>query len=81
MEFKNSNGHTYEVLELVPFTKQDTEYYKESWQKYRYGLFKATSTEYIVASMVGDNSWGSGYYFNDSKQAQEYLKKLVEEYI
>ena len=84
MQFKNSNGLTYEVLKLVPFTSQDKEYYKNSWQKQRYGLFKHTvspkENTFIVASMVGDNSWGSGYYFQDLPQAEKFFQELEDKY-
>ena len=59
----------------------DSEYYNGEWQKYRYGLLKS-DFQIVVASMVGETSWGQGYYFDldDMPKAEKYYNDLVLEY-
>lgn len=81
MILKNSNGHDYNILRLENFNKVDSEYYNGEWQKFRYGLLK-NDFQIVVASMVGETSWGQGYYFDldDMPKAEKYYNDLVLEY-
>ena len=78
--FKNDNGREYNILVEVPFNKADEEYYKNSWQKSMYALLERNG-EYIVASLVGEDSWGSGYYADDISDALAYLNKKLLGYL
>ena len=84
MLLKNNNGIDYRILKLIPFNNSDKDYYKDSWQKYRFGLLQheisPTLSRFIVASMVGENEWGNGSYFDDLEPAKDYLEKLEKEY-
>ena len=79
-KFLNSNGKVYDVLAIQELTEADKEYYKNSWQKHRVALMKNNNT-YVVASYVGETSWGSGYYTEDKKQALKEYNRIVEEYL
>lgn len=83
--FKNSNGVDYEILKLIPFNAIDKQEYADSWQKYRFALLQQVITpaksKFIVACMVGENSWGQGYYFDDLEPARDYINKLEKEYM
>ena len=85
MIFKNNNGIDYEILKLVPFVGTDKDDYKDSWQKYRYALLQQKITpiksKFVVACMLGENSWGQGYYFDDLEPAKSYLNDLEKEYM
>ena len=82
MILKNDNGIDYEVLDVVEFNGVDSDYYKNSWQKFRYGFLKSPK-EFVVASMVGETSWGQGIYFDfeDEKSAEGYFEILKKNYI
>ena len=79
MILKNSNGIDYQVLDLVEFNEVDSDYYKNSWQKFMYGLLKS-SREYVVADMVGETEWGQGHYFDDEESAREYFEQKRKDY-
>ena len=83
MILKNNNGIDYKILSLIPFNEVDKEYYKDSWQKYRFGLLQheisPMISKFIVASMVGENEWGNGWYFDDLEPAKEFLAQKVRE--
>ena len=82
---KNTNSIYYEVLELIPLNDQEREEYKDSWQKFRFALLRhelaPKKYQYVVASMVGYDSWGQGFYFNDLEPAKSYLNDLEKEYM
>lgn len=84
MILKNNNGIDYKILKLIPFNKEDKEEYADSWQKYRFALLQQEITpaksQFVVACMVGESSWGQGFYFGDLPQAQSYLNDLENEY-
>lgn len=81
MILKNSNGIEYTVLKVENFNTADSEYYKGEWQKFRFGLLKS-DIQIVVASMVGDTSWGNGYYFDlkDMPKAEKLYNDFVSEY-
>ena len=81
MILKNSNGHDYDVIKLEQFNETDADYYKNEWQKFRFGLLK-NDFQVVVASMVGDTSWGNGRYYDlaDIDKAEECYNDLVSEY-
>ena len=81
MQLLNDNGRTYEIVKLENFNEVDANYYNGEWQKFRYGLLKS-DYQIVVASMVGETSWGQGYYFDadEMPRAEEYYNKLVAEY-
>lgn len=79
--FKNDNGHEYEVIQVLDFNDKDKEYYKNSWQKYRVALLQVPyQNEFIVASYLGEHSWGYGYYSDDLEDAVKYYNKIVKDY-
>ena len=84
MIFRNNNGIDYEILKLIPFNAVDKQEYADSWQKYRYALLQQKITpiksKFVVACMVGENSWGQGYYFDDLEPAKTCLNDLEKEY-
>ena len=77
--FNNSNGQTFNVISTLEFNKADQEYYKNSWQKHRAMLLERNE-EYIVASYVGDDSWGFGYYANGIKDATNKFNSIMQDY-
>ena len=79
MILKNNNGIDYNVLDLVEFNGVDSDYYKNSWQKFRFGFLKSPH-EYVVADMVGETEWGQGHYFDDEKSAREYFEQKRKDY-
>ena len=79
MILKNDNGIDYQILDLVEFNSVDSDYYKNSWQKFMYGLLKSPR-EYIVADMIGDTSWGQGHYFDNEEKARAYFEKKRKDY-
>ena len=80
--FKNSNGKSYKVLATTNFNDRDTEYYKDSWQKCYVALLQCESTgEYVVATLLGDTDWGSGYYADGRKDAIKEYTKVSSEYL
>ena len=81
-QIKNDNGNTYDVLATVNFNKADAEYYKNSWQKCYVALLQNTITgEYVVATLLGDTSWGSGYYADGIKDATRKFNQITTEYL
>ena len=73
--FHNDNGLDYKVLDLLNFNATDAEYYKNSWQKHRLALLQGGGT-YVVASYLGETSWGYGKYFDDLMDAKAcYIKE------
>ena len=81
MILKNSNGIDYEILELTQFKGADVDYYQDSWQNFMYGLLKSeTGKTFIVASMVGADSWGHGRYYDDYETAKQVYDDLSKEY-
>ena len=85
MIFKNNNGIDYEILKLIPFNTTDKQEYADSWQKYRFALLQQKITPvkstFVVACMVGENSWSQGYYFYDLEPAKNFLDYLEKEYM
>lgn len=81
MILKNDNGIDYNVLEVVEFNRVDSDYYKNSWQKFRYGFLKSPNG-FVVADMVGETSWGQGIYFDfeDEESAKGYFEILKKKY-
>lgn len=79
-EFKNENGQTFNILSTLEFNEADKEYYKNSWQKHRAMLLERND-EYVVASYVGDSSWGYGYYADGIKDAKKKYNSICSEYI
>lgn len=77
---KNDNGRTYNILATLNFNKADEEYYKNSWQNYYCALLECNGA-YVVATLVGDTSWGSGYYADGLKDAIEYFNEKVTGYL
>ena len=80
LEFKNENGRTYNVLEVLEFNAKDKEYYKNSWQNFRAMLLEHDN-EYVVAQFVGENSWGYGYYADGIKDATNKFNEIAKEYL
>ena len=78
--FQNSNGQTFNVISTLEFNKVDQEYYKNSWQKHRAMLLERNE-EYIVASYVGENSWGYGYYADGIKDATKKFNSISQDYL
>lgn len=78
--FHNDNGQDFNVLEVLEFNAVDKEYYKNSWQKCRAMLLERNQ-EYVVASFVGETSWGYGYYADGIKDAQQKFNEISAEYI
>ena len=77
--FKNANGQTFNVISTLEFNQADTEYYKNSWQKHRAMLLERNQ-EYIVASYVGEDSWGYGYYADGIKDATKKFNSIMQDY-
>jgi hypothetical protein len=77
--FNNSNGQTFNVISTLEFNKVDQEYYKNSWQKHRAMLLERNE-EYIVASYVGEDSWGFGYYADGIKDATKKFNSIMQDY-
>ena len=84
MIFRNNNGIDYEILKLIPFNAVDKQEYADSWQKYRFALLQQKITpiksNFIVVCMLGEDSWGQGYYFDDLEPAKTCLDDLEKEY-
>jgi hypothetical protein len=78
-QFNNSNGQTFNVISTLEFNKVDQEYYKNSWQKHRAMLLERNE-EYIVASYVGEDSWGFGYYADGIKDATNKFNSIMQDY-
>ena len=76
----NDNGQDFNILEVLEFNKADQEYYKNSWQQYRAMLLERNG-EYVVASYVGDTSWGYGYYADGIKDAQKKFNEIAKGYL
>ena len=85
MIFRNNNGIDYEILKLIPFNAVDKQEYADSWQKYRFALLQQkitpTKSNFIVVCMLGEDSWGQGYYFDDLEPAKTCLDDLEKEYM
>ena len=80
--FANDNGSTYSVLSVTNFNKADEEYYKNSWQKCYAALLQNSKTgSYVVATLVGDTSWGSGYYADGAKDAIKKYNEITSDYL
>ena len=77
--FNNSNGQTFNIISTLEFNKVDQEYYKNSWQKHRAMLLERNE-EYIVASYVGEDSWGFGYYADGIKDATNKFNSIMQDY-
>ena len=81
-QYYNENGNTYSVLAVTNFNKADAEYYKDSWQKCYVALLQNNKTEeYVVATLLGDTSWGSGYYADGIKDATKEFNRITAEYL
>ena len=81
-KFYNQNGRTYTILATTNFNAVDREYYKNSWQKCYVALLQSDLTgEYVVATLLGDTEWGSGYYADGIKDAVAQYTKVTEEYL
>ena len=81
-QYYNENGNTYSVLAVTNFNKADAEYYKDSWQKCYVALLQNNETEeYVVATLLGNTSWGSGYYADGIKDATRKFNQMTEEYL
>lgn len=81
MILKNNNGIDYAVLDLVEFNSVDSDYYKNSWQKFRFGFLKSPNG-FVVADMVGDTEWGQGVYFDfeNEESARKYFEQKRKDY-
>ena len=81
-QYYNENGNTYSVLAVTNFNKADAEYYKDSWQKCYVALLQNNETEeYVVATLLGNTSWGSGYYADGIKDATKEFNRITAEYL
>lgn len=81
-KYYNENGHTYSVLAVTNFNKADEEYYKDSWQKCYACLLQNNDTgTYVVAKLLGQTSWGSGYYADGIKDAVKEFNRITSEYL
>ena len=78
--FHNDNGQDFNILSILEFNQADQEYYKNSWQKYRAMLLERNQ-EYVVASYVGENSWGYGYYADGIKDATKKFNSISQDYL
>ena len=80
--FTNSNGRTYDILAVTNFNEQDREYYKNSWQKQYVALLQdQRNREYVVATFLGETSWGYGYYADGLKDAIKYYTEKSTGYL
>jgi len=77
--FKNDNGQEFNVISVLEFNKTDADYFKNSWQKHRAMLLERNQ-EYIVASYVGESSWGYGYYADGIKDATKKFNSIMADY-
>ena len=77
--FKNDNGQEFNVISVLEFNKADADYFKNSWQKHRAMLLERNQ-EYIVASYVGESSWGYGYYADGIKDATKKFNSIMVDY-
>ena len=81
-QYYNENGNTYSVLAVTNFNKTDAEYYKDSWQKCYAALLQNNETgSYVVATLLGNTSWGSGYYADGIKDATKKYNEITSEYL
>lgn len=81
-QYYNENGNTYSVLAVTNFNKADAEYYKDSWQKCYVALLQNNETEeYVVATLLGNTSWGSGYYADGIKDATKKFTEITSNYL
>ena len=81
-QYYNENGHTYSVLAVTNFNKADEEYYKDSWQKCYACLLQNNDTGcYVVATLLGQTSWGSGYYADGIKDAVKEFNRITSDYL
>ena len=81
-QYYNENGHTYSVLAVTNFNKADAEYYKDSWQKCYVALLQNNDNgQYVVATLLGQTSWGSGYYADGINDAVKQFNKVTSEYL
>ena len=81
-QYYNENGNTYSVLAVTNFNKADAEYYKDSWQKCYVALLQNNETEeYVVATLLGNTSWGSGYYADGIKDATRKFTEITSDYL
>lgn len=81
-QYYNENGNTYSVLAVTNFNKADAEYYKNSWQKCYVALLQNNETEeYVVATLLGNTSWGSGYYADGIKDATKKFTEITSNYL
>ena len=78
--FHNSNGLDFNILLTLEFNTKDREYYKGCIQKHKAMLLERNQ-EYIVATYVGDSSWGSGYYADGIKDAYRKFNSIVTDYL
>ena len=78
--FHNSNGLDFNIIAILEFNDIDKEYYRNSWQKHRAMLLERNQ-EYVVATYVGENSWGNGYYADGIKDAYRKFNSITEEYL
>ena len=79
-QLHNDNGRTYNVLATLDFNKADAEYYKNSWQNYRAALLECNGS-YVVATLVGETSWGNGYYADGIRDAVQEFNRQVKNYL
>ena len=80
-QFHNKNGQDFEILRAENFNEVDREYYKDSWQKQYVALLRNTArNSYVVAYMLGEEEWGSGYYYENKEQALTKYNSIVETY-
>lgn len=81
-QIKNDNGMIYDILAMTNFNKADAEYYKDSWQKCYVALLQNNETEeYVVATLLGNTSWGSGYYADGIKDATRKFTEITSNYL
>ena len=80
-QFHNKNGQDFEILRIENFNDIDKEYYKNSWQKHYVALLRNPRQDsYVVASMLGEEEWGNGYYYEDKAQALRKYNSMVADY-
>ena len=78
--FHNDNGQDFNIVAVLNFNKQDQKEYENSWQKQRAMLLERNG-EYVVATYVGETSWGYGYYADGKKDAVRKFNEVVKEYV
>ena len=80
--FHNDNGKDFNILAVGNFSEKDMKEYEGSWQKHYAMLLQSQSNgEYVVATYVGENSWGYGYYADGFKDAFDKFTEKAKSYL